>query len=88
MDFRPSQERGLVGEVGLEPTVSCSQSTCVANYATPRGAGNHTAGSERPCAIRLVLMVKRTAGPQRPAVRREVGGGLSRARAYDRVDAR
>ena len=26
----------LVGEVGLEPTISCSQSTCVANYATPR----------------------------------------------------
>ena len=26
----------LVGEAGLEPTISCSQSTCVANYATPR----------------------------------------------------
>ena len=26
----------LVGEVGLEPTISCSQSTCVANYATSR----------------------------------------------------
>ena len=27
---------GLVGEAGLEPTISCSQSTCVTNYATPR----------------------------------------------------
>ncbi len=26
----------MVGEVGLEPTISCSQSTCVADYATPR----------------------------------------------------
>jgi hypothetical protein len=29
-------EGWVVGEVGLEPTISCSQSTCVANYATPR----------------------------------------------------
>jgi hypothetical protein len=26
----------LVGAVGLEPTISCSQSTCVSHYATPR----------------------------------------------------
>src|SRR5215207_9868907 len=26
----------MVGEAGLEPAISCSQSTCVANYATPR----------------------------------------------------
>ena len=33
---RPQHWAGVVGEVGLEPTISCSQSTCVANYATPR----------------------------------------------------
>ena len=31
-----SHQWSVVGEVGLVPTISCSQSTCVANYATPR----------------------------------------------------
>lgn len=26
----------MVGAVGFEPTISCSQSTCVSHYATPR----------------------------------------------------
>jgi hypothetical protein len=34
----------MVGEAGLEPAISCSQSTCVADYATPRRftLRNHT----------------------------------------------
>ena len=41
----------VVGEAGLEPAVSCSQSTCVANYATPRSERRIPDG--RPVAIRL-----------------------------------
>lgn len=37
----------MVGVVGLEPTISCSQSTCVANYATPRCP--HRTAPYRPC---------------------------------------
>ncbi len=44
----------MVGEAGLEPTISCSQSTCVTNYATPRrpaGRDHDTAAEpRRPCA--------------------------------------
>jgi hypothetical protein len=40
----------VVGEAGLEPAISCSQSTCVANYATPRA----TAGYPTPLPQRFV----------------------------------
>ncbi len=33
----PGHEVGLVGEAGLEPAASCSQSRCATNCATPRG---------------------------------------------------
>ena len=56
---RPQRWADVVGEVGLEPTISCSQSTCVANYATPRrstrrgraDATHHTATPRFRCVI-------------------------------------
>ncbi len=36
----------MVGEVGLEPTISCSQSTCVSRLRYSPGRGHDTA-SER-----------------------------------------
>ncbi len=40
----------VVGAVGFEPTISCSQSTCVSHYATPRrfALGNRMCLSEDP----------------------------------------
>ena len=56
-----SRFEGLVGEAGLEPTISCSQSTCVTNYATPRRFRAHESpvttrkpNGDKPTALRPI----------------------------------
>src|SRR4029079_12298385 len=44
------QGQSVVGVVGLEPTTSCSQSTCATNCATPRIELDDTGRPAIPCA--------------------------------------